>query len=236
MLLTDLKRLKKETLHHAYCVEGAGREGLEACASALREAFGLERTNPDFVAISYGTFGVDEARELAAWAADKPVGGGDARKFFVLAADAYTHEAQNALLKAFEEPPPCTHFFLLAPHAEILLPTLRSRLVVLSTQEGVAAHSASLVADADAFLAGTSAARLARVEKLVKALKDENITRGDVRVFLAAIIVCARGRGTFPRARVAALRELLFAEKYAHDRSASFKLLLEHLSVVLPKM
>lgn len=237
MLLTDLKSLKKEALHHAYCVEGAGREGLEVCAGAVREAFGLKRDNPDVVAMSYGTFGVDEAEEFRRWAAERPMGGSGAHKFFILAADAYTHEAQNALLKAFEEPPPCTHFFLLAPRAELLLPTLRSRLVVLSAQGGVAARStSSLAADADAFLAGTPAARLARVEKLVKALKDEKATRGDARAFLAALIARTRGEGAFSRARAAMLRELSFAEGYSHDRSASFKLLLEHLAVVLPKI
>jgi DNA polymerase-3 subunit delta' len=42
-------------------------------------------------------------------------------------AHALTTEAQNALLKLIEEPPPQTIFILIADHAEALLPTVRSR-------------------------------------------------------------------------------------------------------------
>jgi DNA polymerase III delta' subunit len=42
-------------------------------------------------------------------------------------AHTLTTEAQNALLKLIEEPPPQTIFILIADHAEALLPTVRSR-------------------------------------------------------------------------------------------------------------
>jgi len=47
---------------------------------------------------------------------------------FVIAASFITHEAQNALLKLFEEPPVDTAFVLVVPPAFQLLPTLQSRI------------------------------------------------------------------------------------------------------------
>lgn len=235
MFLDTLKKLDAENLHHAYCVEGAGKSDLHAFAEAARSAFGVARRSPDFVAVSYNTFGVDEAHELAAWAANAPTGGAEAHKFFVIATDAYTHEAQNALLKTCEEPAPRTHFFLLISRADALLPTLRSRLEVLSADRGTASVPAEFEGAA-AFLAATPLERLTRAEKFAKNLKDEKITRSEVRAFITTLLALARGDGAFPHERTAALRELAFTERYAHDRSTSFKLLLEHLAVVLPKM
>lgn len=51
-----------------------------------------------------------------------------ARKAFVLLeAQAMSEQAQNALLKVLEEPPPAVLFLLTVPSASMLLPTVRSR-------------------------------------------------------------------------------------------------------------
>ena len=51
-----------------------------------------------------------------------------ARKVFVLLeAQAMSEQAQNALLKVLEEPPPSVLFLLTVPSASMLLPTVRSR-------------------------------------------------------------------------------------------------------------
>ena len=51
-----------------------------------------------------------------------------ARKVFVLLeAQAMSEQAQNALLKVLEEPPPAVLFLLTVPSASMLLPTVRSR-------------------------------------------------------------------------------------------------------------
>lgn len=53
------------------------------------------------------------------------------RVFIIRTAHLMTTEAQNALLKIFEEPPKGVHFFLLTENASALLPTVRSRAPVL---------------------------------------------------------------------------------------------------------
>ena len=53
-------------------------------------------------------------------------------KVYIIAeADLMTVQAQNALLKTLEEPPAYAVIFLLTENAEVLLPTIRSRCVML---------------------------------------------------------------------------------------------------------
>jgi DNA polymerase-3 subunit delta' len=52
----------------------------------------------------------------------------DKTKYIVLAAKSFNNVAQNALLKALEEPPKNIEFILIAPAKSIFLPTIRSRL------------------------------------------------------------------------------------------------------------
>jgi len=52
----------------------------------------------------------------------------DKTKYIILAAKSFNNVAQNALLKALEEPPKNIEFILIAPAKSIFLPTIRSRL------------------------------------------------------------------------------------------------------------
>jgi len=80
------------------------------------------------------TLGVDDVRELVRTSALAPVG---ARWQILIVEDAdrLTEQANNALLKAIEEPGARTVWMLCAPTVEDVLPTIRSRcrLVTLAT-------------------------------------------------------------------------------------------------------
>ena len=80
------------------------------------------------------TLGVDDVRELVRTSALSPVG----ERWQILVvedADRLTEQANNALLKAIEEPGARTVWMLCAPTVEDVLPTIRSRcrLVTLAT-------------------------------------------------------------------------------------------------------
>jgi DNA polymerase III subunit delta' len=80
------------------------------------------------------SLGVDDVRELVRRAALTPVG--DRWQILIVEdADRLTEQANNALLKAIEEPNHRTVWILCAPTVEDLLPTIRSRcrLVTLTT-------------------------------------------------------------------------------------------------------
>lgn len=69
---------------------------------------------------------VEQVREAIRSASRRPVAG--ARRVIVVdGADRMNPNAQNAFLKALEEPPPSTTIVLIAPNPEALLETVRSR-------------------------------------------------------------------------------------------------------------
>src|SRR5262249_61618740 len=56
---------------------------------------------------------------------------GRARAFVIDEAHLLTEQAQNALLKSLEEPPPSSHVILVTASPQALLPTIRSRCQTL---------------------------------------------------------------------------------------------------------
>src|SRR3989338_8877964 len=117
-------------LHHAYLIEGERRSVHLALNRFFENELKLKiRGNPDLLFAEYDTFTIDEARALKDWQSKRPAVG--EQKFFVLALNNATHQAQNSLLKVLEEPTAGTHFFLIEPSANIFLPTVRSRLFIV---------------------------------------------------------------------------------------------------------
>ena len=95
-------------------------------------------THPDFVQLrpeeGRAALGIDQVRSLLDELALAPVEG--RRRVFVIdPADAMTDDAQNALLKALEEPPARSHLVLIARHESALLRTVASRCFVLALGE-----------------------------------------------------------------------------------------------------
>jgi len=69
---------------------------------------------------------IDQVRDLVREVASSPFEG-RARAVVVDHAHAMNEEAANALLKSLEEPPSSSHFLLVTPSPQALLPTIRSR-------------------------------------------------------------------------------------------------------------
>lgn len=75
-----------------------------------------------------GSIGIDEIRGLQHFLSQKPVYSGK-RVAIIDEAEALTPQAQNAILKTAEEPPPQTLIILALATPEALLPTLQSRFI-----------------------------------------------------------------------------------------------------------
>lgn len=222
--------------HHAFAVEAGAEQGIAVVQAFLERDLGLvTKANPDVIILRYGLFSVDDARRVNELASGSPLAG--KRKAVVIAAFRASHEAQNALLKLFEEPPPETFLFLVMPSLGGIVETLRSRILELPVHD--IRRRTEIPATARAFIEGTKQARSAMIKKLSGG-KDED-DRGNKHeealqivdgIEIAAYEALRRGKDENV---IMLLRDTERFREYLHDRGAPIRIILEHLSLVLPK-
>ncbi len=221
--------------HHAYVYAGPKEEGIQAALTFSEQELGLSsKGNPDVTLFEYGHLSVDDARRITVFAAQAPVQGD--KKVIIISAGRLFHEAQNALLKLFEEPAEGTTLILVVPAEGIVLPTLRSRLMSLGAspdQERTAA---------DEFLSATKEEREKLVAKLItKTKSDKDEEKQAARLEALALVegitraaYAAREKTSTPDLDLL-LEELTKFLPILHERSAPLKLIFEHLLLVLPE-
>jgi hypothetical protein len=219
--------------HHAFVVEAEIEAGVVQALSWAKAELGLEaQANPDVIVLRYGLFTVADARRVNEVAAQAPLRG--EHKVLVIAATRAYHEAQNALLKLFEEPPRGTYLFLILPSLGGVLPTLRSRVQVLA-RAGGRRQEGAISDDAREFMHASPEKRSALIKKLATG-RDED-ERRDNRDRTIAIVngieLAAREKGIVENA--ALLSDIQVLRSHLYDRSAPVKMILEHLSSVIPK-
>lgn len=127
------QHLNKNNLHHAYLIEGEKMEIEKELIKFIEELGISTRANSDFSYISVDSFKIDDARNLKAFSIERGISKN--KRIFLITANNFLLEAQNSLLKMFEEPIENTHFFLLVPNINILLPTFISRFYVISSKQ-----------------------------------------------------------------------------------------------------
>src|SRR3989344_3376543 len=169
--------------HHAFVIEAEAEEGIKVAQAWTREQLGMEvENNPDIVILRYGLLSVEEARQVSEVATGAPFVG--EHKVVIISATRAYHEAQNALLKLFEEPPRGTYLFLIMPSLGGLLPTLRSRVQVLDSHVG---HRKSHIPEsAEQFIKASKEKRSVMIKKLTSG-KDEEEKRESREEALAIV-------------------------------------------------
>lgn len=143
--------IKSGRIGHAYVFAGPAGMGKRTIARAFaaallcdkqygdricKECFSCrmlnEGTNPDFYEIdsSGGSISIDEIRNLHSHIIIRPLY--SQRKVYLIPeAEKMTVQAQNGLLKIFEEPPPYVSIILTVSNFDALMETVRSRAVRL---------------------------------------------------------------------------------------------------------
>ena len=106
--------------------EVSGVDACGGCANCQRIARGLHADVVMIVPGDSGTIKIDQVRDAVERAGYRPFEG---RRRVVIIDDADTMgpDAQNALLKTLEEPPPTSVFVLVTSRPDVLLSTVRSR-------------------------------------------------------------------------------------------------------------
>jgi hypothetical protein len=224
-------------LHHAYLILGPKSEG-ESLVASVCGSLGLnEEGNPDFHAYRVDSFDIESAREVRERAREKSFG---SKKIFLISAERFTHQAQNALLKTLEEPSPNVHFFILLDAPDLLLPTLLSRMqVVRSSSE----NSVRTNSDFNKVLGSLRSTRLSKSQDssspeafLKLSLKDRlNFAKDfadkekSLPTFLDSLMSHLRKNDSDTET----LEKIFIVRRFVDDPSKSSRLILEHLALVL---
>lgn len=223
---------------HAYFFAGDRQEGIQQAKKYLEEFVGKD-AHADITTLTYEAFPVEESRKLHDTVYRTPVVG--ERKGIILAVNRMFHEAQNALLKIFEEPPAGTVLILVVPSVGIVIPTLRSRMTALPNQK-VKSEKEGTESIAVTFLHATGTERAKMVEKLIARSKSEKQEEKNGARAEALLIVEALMRATYElrterntpelQAFVSDLDRFI---PILHERSAPLKLIFEHMLLTIPK-
>src|SRR3989344_6763834 len=213
-----------KNLHHAYFLVGDGEEIFLELRGFLEEKVGVKTLgNPDFWYGKFNTLNIEGARGIAESQERKSFKSHlearlPSKKIFIIQTDFITEEAQNSLLKVFEEPTKGTHFFIISPQ-DNLLPTLRSRMQVIMSKMPFDSKSKILnlgIAD-----------RLEKVKEITDMIKDENQTKQDAINFLNQIEKELYEEGVEKNHESLKICEQARAGLY--DRGAPVKMILENV-------
>ncbi len=228
--------------HHAYYVLGESEQSIERVHAYVTQHLGISvSANPDVMLLRYGLLSVDDARKIRSMAELSPTTG--SQKVLIISATRLFHEAQNALLKLFEEPPTGTILVLVIPSEGMLLPTLRSRLLVLPGTSTVSNEAGSISDEAQEFLKTGKAER----EKLVTKIVDRSKSDKDDEKQAARLSAIRLVEGLTQDAYTKWQKEMDASKQKGlqllledlnsflpilHERSAPLKLIFEHLLLV----
>ena len=213
--------------HHAYFIHSF-KDAVHHLKEYLKDKFGIDHSkNPDFFHEKYETMGIDDGRKIKENHISKSFIQGN-KRIFIIVTSNITHEAQNSLLKVFEEPNEDSHFFLIMPSPHVLLPTLRSRLNIIKTdekpEEGIIALEQAIE-----FLKLSKKEKVDFMDEFAKDISDENKNKNDAQEFLAALEYQIYKTKGIKEKR--AINAILKAREYINDRSPSIKQLLEFVAL-----
>src|SRR3989338_11528903 len=210
-------------MHHANLLVGAPEEA-ESYLRSLCDSLDIKlANNPDFFAFRTETFGIDEARKLRLLSTRKAVtprlrSGQALGKIFFIAPMRLTLEAQNALLKTFEDPFPGTYFFLATRVEGLIVPTLRSRMQTIRLSQDLTLGSR----DAETFLSLSIKDRLLFARSF--ALEEKSLS-----VFLDSLLFLLRKQG----GKGELLKNVYNVRRLVGNSLVTPRLVIEHLSLVL---
>jgi len=222
-----LKQIDINNLHHAYAFAGNSSSLIQSLETFFKDDLSFNiHGNPDYQKEEFVNFGVDDGHRIAEAHLKRAIAGD--KKIFLISVSSFSHEAQNALLKMFEEPTENTHFFIIVPSFDILLPTLQSRLQTVKTED----KNMIDLNQGKLFFSSSIATRMKMVDGFI-----EEKNKHQSQLFLSVLESYAHTAFLKDNSSVSLrefLEDIVKIRGYLRDRSPSVKILLEHVVHTAP--
>ncbi len=225
----EISKLFSESLSQAYIFS---KKDVSLVMAEIENIFSIKfGSGSNAVFYEIENFGIDDSREINKISSLSAEG----ETFIVISARSITVEAQNALLKTIEEPKLGIHFLLFTQDPKLLLPTLRSRSVIIEniSDDRNFAEKTDAKNSHPNFLKITLSERFDYIEKLSKKFKkdDPNAFRDSaLEIFDAVIFELSK---EIYNKNSDQLEKILELRSYLNDRGSSAKQLLETMAMQL---
>jgi DNA polymerase III delta prime subunit len=167
------------------------------------------------------TLAISEVRKLIEQSYQTP--GDKSYRLLVVVANQIASEAQQALLKILEEPPATTRFAVVLPDATTLLPTVRSRVLIVNCTDEEEVDSSAF----SMFLSLSVPERLLYIAEIAKKKDDST--------YQALFSGLTNYALDLPIATPLSIRQVIAGSlRHLRLRGASKKMLWEELALSLP--
>lgn len=231
-MLSIVSHFDKDNLHHAYLIEGQRSYIMTELLKFLKSA-GITINSPDFFRLDIDNLKITEALALKKLSREK--GFQEGKRVFVICTNHITLDAQNTMLRLFEEPITDTHFFLIIPDLNAVLRTLTSRFYVIKTNE--LGLDDSVEYSVKEFLDMGQKERLDFIKDLLASETEDNSKRTIALEFLNnlettllphRVTLWSKGKGG---EGVGIFEQIMKARQYLRQPGASPKMLLESVAL-----
>ena len=224
----------KKNLHHAYLIEG-NREDILLEVLEFIEILGVKTNSPDFCHISMDNFKIDDAFALKKMSGEMSTM--DGKKVFIVSANQFSPDAQNTMLKMFEEPILNTHFFIIVPDVDALFKTLVSRFYIIKN-EGNKEEEIKL---AEKFITMPMQLRINYIKEFLVEPEDEikeDSIRSKALKFLNMLELALHNKvleKNFTSNTTFAFEQIFQARKFIRQPGSASKTLLESVALSIPE-
>lgn len=241
------KFIDQNYLHHAYLIEGDNAILLPELLLFL-ESLNIKTTaNADFYQLEIDSFKMEDARNLKEITNEKSFSNDkDAKKIFLISANTFLLEAQNSLLKVFEEPIANTHFFIITPSVQVFIPTLLSRFYVIKSESF--SLKENLTEEAEKFVKLPLLKRIDYIKELLSSAKEEDeedtksallinedSPRAKALKFLNNLEVVLHKKILKSSSDVKIFEHIFKVRKYLRQPGSSAKSLMESVALSIPE-
>lgn len=226
-----------ENLYHSYIIEGDPETLSGELISYLKNRKIIEPQSSNVLCQIYDGFTISDSPLIKSWHSER--GEEDKKKICIIGAKFINQEAEHSLLKILEEPKENTHFFLILPNVDTLLPTILSRAHVIKGDNDAQGGLTKNITSGKKFLDLSKTERIDAIAKLVKSHDDDegsaslrhdaiNILNNLEKVLHERLI-----KNSKDKYLIFSLEEILKSREYLSLPGASVKMILEHIALVI---